>query len=62
LQSGGNALHRKVFDGGSGRSSWQNRGSLSSANGSAPALSSFVTGNKAVSFRGADNTLWQRLY
>ncbi len=46
----------------SGWSGWQDRGSLSSPNGSAPAVNSFVTGNKAVYYRGTDNALWQRIH
>ena len=57
-----NGLSSLHYSWGSGWSSWQDRGSLSSANGSAPASNSFVTGNKAVYFRGTDNALWQRLY
>ena len=62
-RNAGNGLSSLHYGGGYwGWSSWQDRGSLSSANGSAPASNSFVTGNKAVYYRGTDNALWQRLY
>ena len=45
----------------SGWSSWQDRGSLSSPNGSAPAVNSFATGTKIVYFREAYNQLYYRM-